>query len=62
MTNGLVRYLRTETVLELTGVSRATIWRWMRAGLFPQRRKLGPNCIGWVETEVEAWLANRPVR
>lgn len=27
---------------------------------FPQPRKLGARTIGWYESDIEAWLANRP--
>ena len=60
MTETLIKYLRIDEVLDLTGVSRATIWRWMRAGKFPARRRLGPNVVAWVSEEVAEWLANRP--
>ncbi|NJL26712.1 MAG: AlpA family phage regulatory protein [Thermoanaerobaculia bacterium] len=60
MTEKLIKYLRIDEILALTGVSRATIWRWMRKGEFPARRRLGPNAIAWVADEVAEWLANRP--
>jgi prophage regulatory protein len=56
MPNGL-KFLEEKAVRELIGKpGRSTIWRWERLGLFPKRRKLGPNRVGWVEAEVEAWL------
>jgi len=39
--------------------SPVQIWRLEKAGEFPRRVKLGPNRIGWVEEEVEAWLRQR---
>lgn len=60
MTEKMTKYLRIGEILELTGVSRATIWRWTRAGTFPARHRLGPNAIAWVAEEVAEWLANRP--
>ena len=53
------RYLRLRTVLDFVPVSRATLFRWERAGLFPRRKKLGPGAVGWVEAEVLAWMAAR---
>lgn len=38
------------------GKSRATIWRWVRAGLFPKPRRIGPNSIGWLASEINAWV------
>jgi predicted DNA-binding transcriptional regulator AlpA len=28
-------------------------------GLFPQRIKLGLRAVGWIESEVQAWLTMR---
>ena len=39
--------------------SPVQIWRLEKAGTFPRRIQLGPNRVGWVEEEVEAWLRNR---
>ena len=39
--------------------SPVQIWRLEKAGTFPRRIKLGPNRVGWVEEEVEAWLRER---
>jgi prophage regulatory protein len=39
--------------------SPVQIWRLEKAGKFPRRLKLGPNRVGWVEDEVEAWLRQR---
>lgn len=39
--------------------SAVQIWRLEKAGAFPRRIKLGPNRVGWVEEEVEAWLRDR---
>lgn len=43
----------------ITGKSRVTRWRWMRDGLFPKPVKIGPNSVGWLASEVEAWLQSR---
>lgn len=40
-------------------VSPATIWRWVRAGQFPQPFKLGPATTVWDADQVEAFLAQR---
>ncbi len=53
------RVLREPDVARLTGRSREQRWRDERAGLFPKRIRLGPNAVGWLESEVRAWLAER---
>ena len=53
--------LRVHQLAELIGVHRTTLWRWEQAGTFPLRRSLGPNSIGWLESEITAWVESRPV-
>ncbi len=45
----------------LLPVSPAQIWRWVRAGTFPQPVKLGPNLTAWRAADVQAWLESRSV-
>ncbi len=52
--------LRTPDVMKATGLSRTTLWRLERSGRFPERVRLGPNSVGWVESEVLAWIDARP--
>jgi prophage regulatory protein len=56
---GGTRYLRQPEVLTRVGVSWMTLVRWERADTFPKRRKLGPNVVAWLESEIDAWCASR---
>ena len=38
-------------------VSAATLWRWVKAGKFPQPFKLGEKVTVWDAAEVEAFIA-----
>jgi prophage regulatory protein len=38
------------------GVSRVSIYNWMEAGRFPKARRVGPRRMGWLESEVVAFL------
>jgi prophage regulatory protein len=55
-----MKVIRQKAVVEMTGLSRTTLWRLERQGNFPKRRRLGPNSVGWHEVEVLAWLESRP--
>ena len=55
-----VRIIRRTEVCDLTGLSNSSIVRLERRGEFPARRRLGPNAVGYLLTEVEAWIASRP--
>ena len=59
--NNADRILREKEVCERTGLSRATRWRKIKAGEFPQPIQLSTRSIGWRESDVNAWLANFPV-
>jgi prophage regulatory protein len=47
-------------VMAMTGLSRMTIYRLERAGLFPARRKLGENSVGWIDEDITSWIESRP--
>lgn len=55
-----MRFLRIPELARRLGVSRTTLWRWERAQLLPPRRRIGPNSVGWLEAEIEEFLASRP--
>jgi prophage regulatory protein len=57
----MTRFLRLPEVLALVGVSWITILRWEKRGLFPRRRRLGPNTVAWREDEVAKWCADRAI-
>ena len=48
--------LRLPTVLNRTGLSRSTIYNKVSLGDFPLPISLGPRAIGWLESDVDAWL------
>ncbi len=55
-----MKLLRLKHVIEKTGLSRATIYRLQQLGMFPSRRRLSSNAVAWVESDIEAWIAERP--
>jgi prophage regulatory protein len=52
-------YLRWPTVQEVSGLSRVTVWRMERDDRFPRRRQLSSNSVGWLKSEVDAWVDSR---
>lgn len=48
--------LRRPEVESRTGLSRSTIYDWMKRGDFPQPVKLGVRLVAWRESDVVAWL------
>lgn len=51
--------LRRKQVEKRTGLSRSTIYLRIQEGTFPKPVNLGARAVGWLENEVEAWLAGR---
>ena len=54
-------YLKRQQIEAKLDVSRATIYRWTKAGKFPAGSHLGENMVRWKSSQVEAWLAEREV-
>lgn len=46
-------------ITERTKKDRATIYRWIKRGLFPKGRLTGPNSRAWTRGEYRAWLEGR---
>lgn len=51
--------LRLPTVKARTGLSRSTIYLRVAAGDFPKPISLGARAVGWLESEVDKWIAQR---
>ena len=58
-TNPPTRFLRLPEVMERTGLSRSTIYVRLAAGCFPRPVALGGRAVGWIEAEIEEWVAER---
>lgn len=54
-----IRLLRLSQVLNLTGLGKTKIYELQAAGDFPMRVQITAHAVGWVEAEVQAWLAHR---
>jgi predicted DNA-binding transcriptional regulator AlpA len=53
--------LRRKEAATMLGVSVPTFWRYSKNPDFPVAFRLGPNAVGYAETEIEAWLESRRV-
>ena len=51
--------LKIQKVIELTTLSRSTIYRLVESGKFPRPVKLTTRTIGWVEEEVRDFLQEK---
>jgi len=55
----LGKILRMPKVRVKTGLSRATIYAEMAKGNFPRKIQLFKRSVGWLESEIEDWIAIR---
>lgn len=53
------RILSKKAVLQITSWSASSLDRREKAGEFPKRIKIGPNRIGWLEHEIDEWIAQK---
>ena len=55
----MMRILSKKQLRELVLYSPQHIDRLEKAGGFPKRIQLGPNRVGWIESEIYDWLKQR---
>jgi prophage regulatory protein len=51
-----LRLIRLAEVKRRTGLSTSTIYRWMRAGKFPQSHRIGGYIAAWSEIDIQCWI------
>jgi len=50
---------RLPAVLEVTGLSKATVYRLLARGQFPSKMRLSARCVGWRVADIDRWLQAR---
>ena len=53
------RILRLPEVINRVGLKRASIYSAIAQGSFPKQIILNARAVGWIEQEIEDWLAMR---
>ena len=56
------RLIKLREVLELTGLSKSSLYRKVDSRTFPPQVEQGLGAVAWRESEVLAWIASRPIR
>lgn len=62
--NPALTFIRLSEVIQITALTRSTIYRMMDNGTFPRAVPLSDSKargapVGWVLAEVQAWVLNR---
>ena len=50
---------RLNGVISMVGLSRSTIYSLMAADKFPKSISLGARSVGWLESDIQAWIDSR---
>lgn len=53
------RIIRLAEVKSKTGMSRSSIYERVKDGTFPPPIKITNHAVGWIEQEVDDWIAHR---
>ncbi|MEQ1649116.1 MAG: AlpA family phage regulatory protein [Hyphomicrobiaceae bacterium] len=54
------RFLTIDEVRAVAGgASKSTIYAWCRNNGFPKSHRLGPRRVGWLNSEVDAWVRSK---
>lgn len=51
--------LRLADVEAHCAVNRRTLYYWMERGMCPRPIQLGPRTVGWLDSDIEAWIAEQ---
>ncbi|MEQ1694347.1 MAG: AlpA family phage regulatory protein [Hyphomicrobiaceae bacterium] len=51
------KLMRPKEVMELIGISRRTLYMWIKSEKFPRPRAISTRITGWPAGEVNDWLA-----
>jgi prophage regulatory protein len=50
------KILRLRAVQDWTGLSRSMIYALIKEGTFPKPIPLGARAVGWLESDIQAWI------
>jgi prophage regulatory protein len=59
MQENRIKLIKLPQVMQITTLSRATVYRLIAKGEFPKQIKLSERASAWIEHEVLEWLDNR---
>ncbi len=54
-----MKLIRLQQVMEMTGLGRSTIYKYISDEWFPRPVPIGGRSVGWVEREVDEWIIAR---
>lgn len=55
-----IKLLDIKQVTTIVGLSKATIYRKIEKGEFPDSRKLGSKTVRWLALDIQEWIESLP--
>jgi len=55
----IMKLIKLKEVIEITCLTKATIYRMIADGKFPKQVSLGDRAVAWVYQEIENWVNER---
>lgn len=53
------KIMRLKDVLDAVGLGKSSIYEKIGKGEFPAPVRLGPRAVGWLDCDIEQWVASR---
>jgi prophage regulatory protein len=53
------RIIRLKEVKRRVGLSRSSIYAFLKENRFPRSIQLGARAVGWLESEIDKWIEDR---
>jgi prophage regulatory protein len=53
------KILRLPDVINITGLSRSSIYQKISDGEFPKQISLGSKSVGWIEADIQNWIEDK---
>lgn len=53
--------IRLQEVTTRVGLSKPSIYRLMKLGMFPRSRKIGSRAVAWIDSEINDWIRNTEI-
>ena len=53
------KILKLREVMDVTALSRSSIYAYISKGVFPKPIPLGEKSVGWLSSEILAWISER---
>lgn len=54
-----MRLIKIKVVMDMTGLGRSTIYKFMAEGSFPMPVRLSTRSVAWVESEIQNWIQEK---